>query len=421
MKKTQIAVAITTVCMATSTFAVDFHGYARSGIGWNAGGGEQTAFTVNGGGAKYRLGNEAETYAELKLGQELFKKGDQSIYLDSNVAYSVNQQNDWESTNPALREINVQFKNFTSALPNATLWAGKRFYQRHDVHMNDFYYWDISGPGAGVENIDVGFGKLSVAVTRDTEKGGALGWKYDETKRKWVSDADKKSDVANDIFDVRLADLKVSQDGRLELGVDYGRAHTKKYAEFKDGASKTGYMLTAEHTQGNFFGGFNKFTVQYATDAMTSWDNGHAQGASQENNGHMLRVINQGVVSPSDKVDVMYALIYQKTDLDNKKGKTWYSAGVRPMYKWTDTMSTLFEVGYDRIKDQATGKHNQLTKFTIAQQWQAGSSIWARPAIRVFGSYFNWKDNFNQKERIDQGFKAKDHEFVAGVQFEAWW
>jgi maltoporin len=39
--------------------------------------------------------------------------------------------------------------------------------------MIDFYYWDISGPGAGLENIDVGFGKLSLAVTRSSEAGGS--------------------------------------------------------------------------------------------------------------------------------------------------------------------------------------------------------------------------------------------------------
>ena len=57
-------------------------------------------------------------------------------------------------------------KNLIEWLPGSTIWAGKRFYQRHDVHMIDFYYWDISGPGAGLENIDVGFGKLSLAATR---------------------------------------------------------------------------------------------------------------------------------------------------------------------------------------------------------------------------------------------------------------
>lgn len=416
-----LATLVSSALLSTSALAVDFHGYARSGIGWTSGGGEQSAFTVNGGGSKYRLGNEAETYAELKLGQELYKNGEKSIYLDSNVAYSVNQQVDWEATNPALREINVQFKNFADSLPGATLWAGKRFYQRHDVHMNDFYYWDISGPGAGVENIDVGFGKLSLAVTRNTEKDGAYSWNYNPITKKWESSQDKNKDVYNDVFDVRLAGIETNKDGSLEIGFDFGNAHTKDGAIYEKDATKRGYMATIEHTQGNFFGGFNKFTAQYAKDAMTSWNTGHSQGGSANNKGDMLRLINQGVVQASDKVEVMYALIYEKTDLDNKRGKTWYSAGIRPMYKWNDTMSTLLEVGYDRIKDQASGQKNDLMKYTIAQQWQAGSSIWARPAIRVFGTYAHWNDKFNTANRTDAGYKAKDGEFIGGVQFEAWW
>ncbi|WP_420068212.1 maltoporin [Actinobacillus pleuropneumoniae] len=421
LNKTMLATLVSSALLSTSALAVDFHGYARSGIGWTSGGGEQSAFTVNGGGSKYRLGNEAETYAELKLGQELYKNGEKSIYLDSNVAYSVNQQVDWEATNPALREINVQFKNFADSLPGATLWAGKRFYQRHDVHMNDFYYWDISGPGAGVENIDVGFGKLSLAVTRNTEKDGAYSWNYNPITKKWESSQDKNKDVYNDVFDVRLAGIETNKDGSLEIGFDFGNAHTKDGAIYEKDATKHGYMATIEHTQGNFFGGFNKFTAQYAKDAMTSWSTGHSQGGSANNKGDMLRLINQGVVQASDKVEVMYALIYEKTDLDNKRGKTWYSAGVRPMYKWNDTMSTLLEVGYDRIKDQASGQKNDLMKYTIAQQWQAGSSIWARPAIRVFGTYAHWNDKFKTAHRTDAGYKAKDGEFIGGVQFEAWW
>lgn len=421
LNKTMLATLVSSALLSTSALAVDFHGYARSGIGWTSGGGEQSAFTVNGGGSKYRLGNEAETYAELKLGQELYKNGEKSIYLDSNVAYSVNQQVDWEATNPALREINVQFKNFADSLPGATLWAGKRFYQRHDVHMNDFYYWDISGPGAGVENIDVGFGKLSLAVTRNTEKDGAYSWNYNPITKKWESSQDKNKDVYNDVFDVRLAGIETNKDGSLEIGFDFGNAHTKDGAIYEKDATKRGYMATIEHTQGNFFGGFNKFTAQYAKDAMTSWNTGHSQGGSANNKGDMLRLINQGVVQASDKVEVMYALIYEKTDLDNKRGKTWYSAGIRPMYKWNDTMSTLLEVGYDRIKDQASGQKNDLMKYTIAQQWQAGSSIWARPAIRVFGTYAHWNDKFNTANRTAAGYKAKDGEFIGGVQFEAWW
>jgi maltoporin len=45
--------------------AFEFHGYASSGFGLNGVGGQQTAFQAPGADAKYRLGNEAETYAEM--------------------------------------------------------------------------------------------------------------------------------------------------------------------------------------------------------------------------------------------------------------------------------------------------------------------------------------------------------------------
>ena len=45
--------------------AFEFHGYARSGFGLNGVGGQQAAFQAPGADAKYRLGNEAETYAEM--------------------------------------------------------------------------------------------------------------------------------------------------------------------------------------------------------------------------------------------------------------------------------------------------------------------------------------------------------------------
>lgn len=407
LQKLPLALAIGAVLSSASAMAVDFHGYARSGIGWTSDGGEQQCHQLAGAGAKYRLGNECETYAELKLGQELYKENDQVFALDTNVAYSVSQQNDWESTSPAFREMNVQGKNLIAALPGANLWAGKRFYQRHDVHMIDFYYWDISGPGAGLENIDLGFGKLSAAVTRDTESGGSTAW---------IDGTETTKDTNNDIFDVRLASLATNTDGTLELGATYGHANTADGYELADDASENGVMLTAEHTQ-SMLNGFNKFVVQYATDSMTSWNNGHAQGASVNNNGSMVRVIDHGAISLNDNWDLMYVGLYQDTDLDNDNGSTWYSAGVRPMYKWTSIMSTQFEAGYDHVKDQASDETNKQYKVTLAQQWQAGNNQWARPAIRLYATYAKWDEKFG----TGTSSLADDNQVTFGAQFEAWW
>src|SRR5699024_9260573 len=127
------------------------------------------------------------------------------------VGYFSNQVNDSEDTEVSLRQLNVQGRNLIDALPGATLWAGKRFYRRHDVHINDFFYWDSTGPGAGIEDIDVGTGKLHLAWMRATGT--------DDTE---YPDADNR--ISNDTLDIRWSDIPVNPDGTLVLGYNYGRA-----------------------------------------------------------------------------------------------------------------------------------------------------------------------------------------------------
>ncbi|MEB6379453.1 maltoporin [Leclercia adecarboxylata] len=433
LRKVPLALAIAAGIMSAQAGAVDFKGYARSGIGWTGSGGEQQCFQATGAQSKYRLGNECETYAELKLGQEVWKEGDKSFYFDTNVAYSVSQQNDWESTSPAFREANVQGKNLIEWLPGSTIWAGKRFYQRHDVHMIDFYYWDISGPGAGIENIDLGFGKLSLAATRSSESGGSSAF------ADFDADGDRIYDniVPNDVFDVRLAGMEINPGGTLELGVDYGHTNIPDDYYLQPGASKDGWMFTAEHTQ-SMLKGFNKFVVQYATDSMTSNGKGIPQGASLNNDGSMIRVLDHGAITLADQWDLMYVGMYQNIDLDNNNGTEWWTVGVRPMFKWTPIMSTLLEVGYDNVKSQKTDDTNSQYKITLAQQWQAGDSIWSRPAIRVFATYAKWDEKWGYANNgdTDAGYtsgvayndtsartfsRGDNDEWTFGAQMEIWW
>lgn len=432
LRKLPLAVAVAAGVMSAQAMAVDFHGYARSGIGWTGSGGEQQCFQATGAQSKYRLGNECETYAELKLGQEVWKEGDKSFYFDTNVAYSVSQQNDWESTSPAFREANVQGKNLIDWLPGSTIWAGKRFYQRHDVHMIDFYYWDISGPGAGIENIDLGFGKLSMAATRSSESGGSATFADRDALGNRIYD----NIVPNDVFDVRLAQMELNPGGTLELGVDYGHTNVPDNYYLQPDASKDGWMLTAEHTQ-SMLKGYNKFVLQYATDAMTSNGKGVPQGGSINNDGTMWRVLDHGAISMGDSWDMMYVAMYQDINLDNNNGTKWWTVGVRPMYKWTPIMSTLLEVGYDNVESQKTGDNNNQYKITLAQQWQAGDSIWSRPAIRVFATYAKWDEkwgyaNGDSGTSYTSGVAYNDtsaktfsrgdsDEWTFGAQMEIWW
>ena len=62
----------------------------------------------------------------------------------------------------------------------------------------------------------------------------------------------------------------------------------------------------------------------------------------------------------------------------------------------------------------------ELFKVTLAQQWQAGPSIWARPVIRIFATYADWNEgNFPQTPGI---IAADDNSGLTfGAQMEAWW
>ncbi|MEZ9417151.1 carbohydrate porin, partial [Vibrio sp. 10N.286.49.E1] len=98
--------------------------------------------------------------------------------------------------------------------------------------------------------------------------------------------------------------------------------------------------------------------------------------------GHQLAYLAGSDIGGADK-DGNYT---NKTfDIDQ------YSAVVRPMYKWNDTMRTIFEAGYnagERIADGGLATEDfGNAKFTVAQAWAMGDSFWARPEIRVYGSY----------------------------------
>lgn len=418
-----ISAAVIMALGSASASAVDFHGYMRSGVGISQDGATQT-YEKNKVG---RLGNEADTYSEVQLGQEVYNKGGKSFYVDSMFAMTSNGSNDWEDTGAgrakdgadfALRQFNVQAKGMFGG--NEVTWAGKRFYQRHDIHISDFYYWNISGAGAGVEAIQAGPGQLSFAWVRNdraaSEGTGVTG----------------ALDV--NTLDARYAGIPLWSDATLEVGADYAIVRPTDAQDAERGDLKNGVLLTAELTQG-ILGGFNKTVLQYGTEGYAKnfafYGDGSWYAAETPDNGaDGFRIINHGVISLGDSWDLSHQLVYGVANDLNKGYSDKYetmSAVIRPVYKWTDTVKTIFEAGYhddtiSYVNGHADDGYNGA-KYTVAQAFAAGKGFWARPEIRVYASYFDvggkaWQGTAEQTP-FNGGKDSDTWNF--GVQAEAWW
>ncbi|HAT6344180.1 TPA: maltoporin [Aeromonas hydrophila] len=427
-----IAAAVTAALASQAAFAVDFHGYFRSGVGVS-GDGDMVKYNVNKVG---RLGNENDTYGEVQLGQEVFNKDGKTFYVDSMFAMTSNGSNDWEGTGTvcnfdakqcngdsefALRQFNVQAKGLLGFAPEATLWAGKRFYQRHDIHISDFYYWNISGAGAGIEGIEAGPGKISFAWIRNdrssTDVFGKTGINGDQPN---LADS-----VNVNTLDLRYAGIPLWQDGSLEVGAMYALVNeTDAQKQLKNNNMKDGVMLTAELTQG-VLGGFNKTVLQYGTEGysktMAYYGDGSWYGAEAKDGADGYRLINWGVVPMGNSWEMGHQLVYGVANemWDTQDKFETMSVVVRPMYKWDDFNKTIFEGGYFKEKNTFTNKADEKDagyKLTLAQAWSAGSSFWARPEIRVFASYLA----NDEDKKVFEGDTSKDT-YQVGVQAEAWW
>lgn len=431
------------LAIAAESMGIDFHGYARSGIGRSGPGGDQIAFKAAGAPNKYRLMNETETYAELKLGTMLSNEDDVRFYLDTLLAYEVDQANDWEATSPAFREINVRATNlFKHTLPEASIWAGKRYYRRHDVHINDWYYWDVSGPGVGIEDINFGYGKFHLA------------WVRSEPEVKYPEKGSGKattSHVSTDIIDLRVTDIGIYENFDLEFGIDYGKGNPPDKLPDKEALNKDGWMVTAQLNYSNFIGGFNKFFVQYAADALTGAGVGQSgtgvQSSEWYQGNKMIRVGDYGLISPTDHLDILYVLAWTQLDYDSniqKRGKpdkrSWTTFGVRPIWKWTDITSTALELGWDKVSNGIQGEDSgkfsdsQLFKVTLAQQFHPRFGAFVRPVIRVGFTYASWDKPScsgskntcptgldGDQTKIRNTFGNDSNGFTFGAQMEVWW
>src|SRR5262249_18040861 len=80
----------------------------------------------------------------------------------SNAASYANFPNSLGNDQFRLREAFIQAGNIFESQPDAKFWAGERYYRRQHIEIDDFYPLDMSGYGAGVEDLKLPWAKLAV-------------------------------------------------------------------------------------------------------------------------------------------------------------------------------------------------------------------------------------------------------------------
>lgn len=403
MKKAARIVAslILAGAMAAPAFAgFEFHGYGRAGVIINGEGGKAQqssmdggVFNINSATSPYlyspgRLGNETTNYLEAVL-TNTFKAGTVNGATTVRLKSKDQNYNAWgNSETTTVRELYSELSNLPFA-PKATVWAGKRFYGREDVHVNDFFIKILDGTGAGIMNLEAGPGLIDAAFICSGDAGNA--------PNEAATKENKIGVMVQKTLDLRYKGLKA-------LGGEFdGEVTIQSLPGENSSGNDSGFALAAGYGRKDFFGvtpGFSKVDIQYGTglgaglqDASTWWYNKDASN---------LRLTAYGVSEMGDKVKTMASLMYQTgenmhdgtANALNKKGSS-LGFTVRPEYHFTRNFALVGEYGMLDVLNNEYGwntdKEGMLHKLTIAPTITLDdSSFWTRPQLRAFVTYATW-------------------------------
>ena len=399
------SICIASLCLLAplSANALEFAGYLRSGVGNSLNGGKQSCFKLPGAEAKYRLGNECEQYAELELRQDVYSFDDGSVLSVDGMASLYNQydrQLTFQGDNGSARlpQLYAQWSNLPG-LNGGSLWAGRRYYKRNDIHISDFYYWNQSATGAGIEDVLIGGLKYSYALSRKDNL-------YQEN---YVTR-----------HDFNVAGFNTNPGGELELGLSYLDKPERTDAH-------SGWAITAQHVQSEFLGGKNKFAVQYGEGSGTGL--GYTGDFRLDNSSKRYRIVEFFDWQVTPRFGGQVVAVYQKDFRPDGGNQEWLSLGVRPTYAISEQFKLVTELGHDQVK--AADGTRKLSKFTFAPTWSPkGPGFWTRPEVRLYYTYASWNaaaqraaNEFDAGSALsDSGaFGSARHGSNAGLQVEYWW
>jgi len=414
-KHAVLGVAAALLALAMPASAVDLHGYFRSAVGSTSNGGNQVALKNTNQDYKLRLGNE-DNWSEFEFVQPLLKDKEGAEWT---AGFMIDWGNGWTNSfdQAAFGVEQAYIKGKLPQLNGATLWGGRRFYHRHANDIFDYFYLNASGDGggAGVEDIETGFGKLQIAIIKENyDNGGNDYAKADvSSKGAWRPD-------------IRLEGIPVNPNGTLDVNLlARFRSYNKKLGAVTTGFESFAPYIMVEHNQTGFLGG--------SSNDLAVWYESAGQGGGGQpsfaKKTSELGASEQLLLQPIPTFSAMIAGLYQhKVTADVNSNA--YAIAVRPVFQVSSFFKVQGDLGYFYNKTEGS-KENTMVKGTIAPTFSPmpDSNAWGvRPEIRFYVTYASW--NKEQTSLLDShgnaagpgggAFGTSDSGTTFGTQIESW-
>jgi maltoporin len=385
MKKTFMFILLTFFLLSkASSFEsknLELFGYVRAGVGTNTFGGDQECFYNQGAGGgsgigrnEFRLGNECSNYLELGFKFNHLKSDTKNVYTQFRVSntHSGNDAGyDSQATNFVEAFAEVQGMNDQPY----SYWVGKRFYRDQDVYIDDYYYFgSTNGNGAGMGNIPLFGGKLSLAYLRR------------------VTDVrTQKGYQGITLYDARLKSVSLSANIKQNFWIAAGQAPKGTNQANGEKYSKNNGFVIGSLIEFNLFNeGFNHLAVLvgqgvlnnfnlYGDSTLLPSENGDAQ--------YRMRFINHTTYNVNAKWAFHLSVNHERLYTHGETTEQWMGLGIRPIYRVTPTFHLVTEAGSSIVQN---GGSHRLTRLTIAPQLGMSESIWGRPVLRAFYTHSFW-------------------------------
>lgn len=393
MKITSLFLAITIITVPQFSMGAEIHGYFRTGMGTTNNGHTQECFQLTGSPSKYRLGNECEQYGELFASQNLITLSDNSKININGMAQFYNQYGQTLSFNgdngyTRMSQIYLDWTN-VSFLNGGNFWAGRRYYNRNDSHMSDFFYWNQSGTGFGIDHYQL--------------KNFALSYVFSRKDNLFQEDYINRHDIT-------VSDLVINDQNKLNIGLSY----------IDD--KNDGWALTLQTITSDVLNGKNTIALQYGEGPGTGL--GYTGDVHLNRHNTSFRFVDVLDWETENKnFNGQAQIIYQKNIAQASPNNEWLSMGSRTAYVLSDHFKISAEVGFDQIKTDQEKRN--LTKLTFAPTWSPkGTRFYDRPELRFYYTHAFWNDREQKlRDQIapENDFAQVSHGSNFGIQLEYGW